>query len=223
MCTGNRWIFGSMKPILMALATALVAASCVTTKITSHWKSPEHPSILAKRILVMAIVRRDDRSVRETMERHLTGDLRSKGYDAVSAWDVFGPKAFEHMSEDEALASLRSNGYDAVLTIVLLNKDRERSYYPGSFYFSPFIYYYNNFWGYQAMMMNRVYQPGYYVTSTRYFWESNLYDMKSQQLVYSVQTRSFEPSSTESMAHEYGQIIASEMDAKALMKPERTF
>ena len=59
------------------------------------------------------------------------------------------------------------------------------------------------------MMMNsRVYQPGYYVNDTRYFWESNLYELKTGQLLYSIQTQSFDPSSTESMAHEYGEKIS---------------
>lgn len=206
-----------MKHPILPIILLATLTGCVSSRITSQWKSPEHPAVTARRVLVMAIVRRDDRSVRETMERHLTDDLRARGFEAESSWDVYGPKAFDRMSEEEALAGLRTNGYDAVLTIVLLNKDRERSYYPGNFYFSPFIYYYNNFWGYQMMMMNRVYQPGYYVTSTRYFWESNLYDMRNQQLVYSVQTRTFDPSSSESMAHEYGRMIAGQMCAKALM------
>ena len=208
----------ALKIAILPIALALLIIGCNSTRITSRWKSPDEPPAVAHRILVMAIVRSDDRSTRETMERHLADDLRNKGFEAVTSWDVYGPKAFDGMPEDQALSSLRTNGYDAVLTIVLLNKDKERSYYPGNFYFSPFIYYYNNFWGYQAMMMNRIYQPGYYMTSMRYFWESNLYDMHTLKLVYSVQTRSFDPSSSESMAHAYGNIITEELVSKALIK-----
>ena len=35
--------------------------------------------------------------------------------------------------------------------------------------------------------------------------------MSTQKLVYSVQTQSFEPSSTEKMGHEYGQIIVKDL------------
>jgi hypothetical protein len=206
------------KQVTRFLFLLAILSGCTSTRITSRWSSPEHPASVARNILVMAIVRWEDRSIRETMERHLAEDLRQAGFDAVSSWEVYGPKAFDHLSEEEAIATIRNSGYDAVLTIVLLNKDRERSYYPGTFYFSPFVYYYNNWWGYQMMMMNRVYQPGYYMTSTRYFWESNLYEMATQQLVYSVQTRSFDPSSTESMAHEYGEMIAGEIVSRALVK-----
>lgn len=191
---------------------------CTTTMITSSWKPVTFEPAAAKKILVLGVIRSSDHSVKQTMERHLTEDLKDMGYQAVSSWDVYGPKAFESLTEQQALESIREKGYDAVLTIVLLDKDRERSYYPSTFYFSPFVYYYNNFWGYHAMMMNRIYQPGYYITSTRHFWESNLYEMNTQQLVYSVQTRSFDPASTESMAHEHGELIANEIGKKGLIR-----
>ena len=55
------------------------------------------------------------------------------------------------------------------------------------------------------------YEPGYYVTDTKYFWESNFYDMSTQTLVYSVQTQSFDPANSESLGHQYGQMIVNDM------------
>jgi hypothetical protein len=49
------------------------------------------------------------------------------------------------------------------------------------------------------------------VVNTRYFWESNLYEMTAQKLVYSVQTQSFDPADAESLAHQYGQMIIRNM------------
>ena len=93
----------------------------------------------------------------------------------------------------------------------LLDKKKERKYIPGNIYYSPYSYYYNHFWGYRSTLYNRIHEPGYYVTDTKYFWESNLYDMDTQKLVYSVQTQSFEPSNSETMGHEYGQMMVKHM------------
>jgi hypothetical protein len=60
-------------------------------------------------------------------------------------------------------------------------------------------------------MHGRIYEPGYYSESTKYFWESNLYDLNTKQLIYSVQTESFDPASTQSLAHEYGKLIVNSM------------
>ena len=60
-------------------------------------------------------------------------------------------------------------------------------------------------------MYDRIYEPGYYDVSTKYFWESNFYDIETKQLLYSVQTESFDPASAQSLAHEYGKLIVSSM------------
>ena len=60
-------------------------------------------------------------------------------------------------------------------------------------------------------MYDRIYENGYYDVSTKYFWESNFYDLETKQLVYSAQTESFDPGSAESLAHEYGKLILSNM------------
>lgn len=194
--------------------------SCSSTRITSRWHSDIVQPVPAERIMVLGVIRDSDRSIRENMERHLTEDLRTRGFEAVSSYREFGPKTFEGLNEKETLEQLRKNQVNVVLTVVLLDKERERNYYRGYFYYSPFFYYYNNFWGYQMMMNSRIYQPGYYVTDTRYFWESNLYDLRTGALLFSVQTQTFEPSSTERMAHEYGEKITEALMNCNLIKPK---
>jgi hypothetical protein len=98
-----------------------------------------------------------------------------------------------------------------VLTIVLLDKQKERTYVAGYLYHSPYESYYSRFWGYHGAMYHRIYEPEYYVTDTKYFWESNFFDMSTQKLIYSVQTQSFDPGSSESLGHEYGKMIIKNM------------
>jgi hypothetical protein len=121
------------------------------------------------------------------------------------------------MEEEAAIDKLKSSGVDAVITIVLLDKKKESKYVPGNMYYSPYGYYYNRFWGYRGVLYRRIYEPGYYVTDTRYFWESNLYDMSTQQLLYSAQTQSFDPSSSASLGHEYGKMIVQDMVKKNVL------
>ena len=209
-----------MMKLFTLLVFPLLLFSCSSTRITSRWYSDIVQPVHAEKIMVLGVVRDSDRSIRENMERHLTEDLRSRGFDVVSSYREFGPKAFEGLNEKETLDQLRQNQVNVVLTVVLLDKERERNYYRGYFYYSPFFYYYNNFWGYQMMMNSRIYQPGYYVTDTRYFWESNLYDLRTGDLLFSVQTQTFEPSSTEKMAHEYGEKITDALMNCNVIKPK---
>lgn len=189
----------------------LITAGCKSSKITSSWKAEDAEIEKYNKILVLGLTRESDRSIQENMENHLVGDLKEFGYNAVSSLQEYGPKVFDKMEEEAAIEKLKDSGVDAVITIVLLDKKKERRYVPGTLYYSPYGYYYNRFWGYRVVLSRRIYETGYYVTDTKYFWESNLYDMKTQKLIYSVQTRSFEPASLENMAHDYGTLIVKNM------------
>ena len=195
----------------IGFALLLMAAGCTTSKITTSWKAENTVPQKYNKILVLGLIREADRTLQENMENHFVGDLKELGYNVVSSLKEYGPKAFDKMDEEAALSKLKNSGVDAVITIVLLDKEKERKYVPGNMYYSPYGYYYNRFWGYRSTLYRRIYEPEYYVTNTKYFWESNLYDMSTQKLVYSVQTQSFDPANSESMGHEYGQMIVKNM------------
>lgn len=200
-----------MKKYKWLVVLLLIAAGCTTSRITSSWKAGNNPPKQYNKIMVLGLIRDNDRSIQVNMENHLVNDLKEMGYSAVSSLQEYGPHAFDHLTEEAAISKIRNNGVDAVLTIVLLDKEKERKYVPGNTYYSPYGYYYNRFWGYRTTLYRRIYEPGYYVTDTKYFWESNLYDMSDQKLVYSVQTESFDPVNSESLGHEYGRLILQDM------------
>lgn len=193
------------------LAILFVFASCTSSRITSSWKAPNVSEKKYKKVLVLGLLLEKDRSLKEKMEEHIVGDLKNLGYDAVCSCEEYSPKAFENMKEGQALEKLSGSGIDAVLTVVLLDKTKERYYVPGRVYYTPYNIYHSRWWGYYSTMHDRIYEPGYYTINTKYFWESNFYDLNTKELLYSAQTQSFDPSSAESMAHEYGRLIVNHM------------
>jgi hypothetical protein len=188
----------------------LAATACHTSKITHSWKAPEAPSKNYNKILVLGFIRDADRNIEQKMEDHFVGDLQTLGYNAVSSLHEYGPKTFDKIEESDGIAKLKNSGFDAIVTIVLLKKERERKYIPPTNN--------NRIWNYRYDIYNRIYEPGYYVTSTKYFWESNFYNMSNQKLLYSVQTQTFAPSDAESMGHEYGKMIVKNMVNNDILK-----
>jgi hypothetical protein len=196
----------------------LLFISCKTSKITHSWY-PENVEIKKfKKVLVLSLIREADRNIQEQMENHFVGDLNNLGYNAISSLKEYGPKAFENSDEQTAINKLNNAGVDAIITIVLLDKQKERYYEPRTLTNSPYGYYFNNFWGYRNSLYRRIYEPDYYVIDTRYFWESNVYDMSNQKLVYSVQTQTFDPINAEKMGHEYGKMIVDKMVKDNILK-----
>lgn len=210
-----------MKRLYIILAAIVVlTGSCSTSRITSSWKMPGAQSKEYKKILVLGLIGEPDRSVRENMEQHIAGDLRDMGYNAVCACETYSPKTFEGKDEKEVIQLIGKDGFDAVVTVVLLNKEKERYYTPGHVYYSPYSIYYRRFWGYYSTMYVRVYQPGYYSVSTKYFWETNLFDLADGSLVYSAQSQSFDPGSNPSMAHQYGIMIIKDMVKQKILEKQ---
>jgi hypothetical protein len=76
-------------------------------------------------------------------------------------------------------------------------------------------------WGYYSSLQNRIEEPEYYQVTTKYFWESNFYDLSQGKLLFSVQTQSFEPSSAGDLAHEYGQKIVQSMVKNDILQKQQ--
>jgi hypothetical protein len=207
-----------MKSMMVVCVALFLLTGCSSSRITHSWKSDISPAKKYNRIMVVGIMPENVRNLREKMENHFVGDLTERGFTAISSSNAYGPKSFENITEKGALAKLSSSEVDAVITIVLLDKKRERYYVPGRVYYSPYNMCQRRFWGYYTTIYDRIYSPGYYEENTKYFWERNFYDMESKELLYSVQTESFDPNSAESLAHEYGLIILNDMAKQGIIK-----
>lgn len=207
-----------MKNYFGLLLLGLFLISCGTSSvITSSWRAPDKTASSFRKVIVLGLIKESDRSLREEMEQYLASSLRNKGQDAVCACNLYSPKEFDRMNEEQALERLRNSGVDAVLTIVLLDKTKERYYVPGHVQYTPYVVYYNRFWGYSQTLYGRIYSPGYYTTDTKYFWETNLYDLNGDKLLYSAQSQSFDPPSSASMGREYAQLIMEDLDKKNII------
>ncbi|WP_126249241.1 hypothetical protein [Chitinophaga rhizosphaerae] len=209
-----------MKLLTTGILTGLVLflGACSSTKVTSSWKEPETSLQKDQKIMVLGLVNDREGRLRGQMEKEMVLALKKQGYQAVSAYDEFGPKAFRGLKEEQALNKLRKGDIDKVLTIVMLDKSKEKSYVPGNNFYGPFgSPFYGRWWGYYNWMYGRVYDPGYYTTNTRYFLESNLYSISDKQLLYSIQTETFDPASAERMAVVYTNKVVADMTRQQLI------
>ncbi|MEP6928186.1 MAG: hypothetical protein ABI834_11140 [Ginsengibacter sp.] len=205
-----------VKYIAMLIAISTLAA-CSSTKVTSSWKSTDVTSISlsTKKIMVAALLPDRNRELQKSMENKLVNELKSKGIQAISAYELYGPK-YLPADEHKAINKLQESGVDGFLTVVLLDKNKEKSYNAGYSQIQP-VGYYRNWYGYYRTVYGRVYEPGYYSTQTKYYWESNLYDLAGEKLIYSAQSQSFDPSSISHLASDYSDKLIDDMTKQGLV------
>ena len=206
-----------MKKIFLILCAAILS-SCQTSKITNTWTDANVSPKKYNKILVLGVLKDNDRELQSKMEKHLAGDLNDLGYCAFAASDVYPPGTFVNGDTLRAVEAINSKGFDAILTIVLLNKEKEIKYVPGRVINMPYNdqfdrYYYNTY--------ERIYTEGYDTASTKFFWKTNFYDYTAKKMIYSSQTHSFDTGSKESLAHYYGLLLANNLvKSRVLIKPE---
>jgi len=209
-----------MKKMLSVLCAAILF-SCQTSKITVTWTDQNVSPKKFNKILVVGILKDNDHELQSKMERHLAGDLNDIGYSAFAASDVFPSGTFIKGDTAKAIQARNSKGFDAVLTIVLLNKEKEKYYIPGRVIHTPYAPYHDRLDLYYYTMYDRIQTEGYYESATKIFWESHFYDRNSKKMVYSSQTESFDTGSKESLAHYYGVLLANNLvKSRVLIRPE---
>ena len=131
-------------------AGLMLLGACTSTKLTSSWKTNDAQLQKDKKIMVMALVPQREKQLRALMEDNLVAELQKEGLNATSALRTYGPDAFgDKTDEKAALRQLRNSDASQVLTVVLLNKARERDFVPSSPY-GPYGPYYGGFWPYYS-------------------------------------------------------------------------
>ena len=173
--------------------------------------------------MVVGIIKDSTAALRKDMEVHLANDLKNIGYNAVSALNEFGKGGLANLEQEETYIKLCNKGIDAVITIALLDRKKEKLYVPAKVKYSSGLYYYNRIWNYNTIQADLTSGKGVYEESTQYTWETILFDLQTFSPVYSAQTKTFDPASVKSMAHEYGQLIVANMiKQKVLQLQQKT-
>jgi hypothetical protein len=209
-----------MKKLLCLLLLALFI-SCQPSRIIQTWTAKDAVAKKFKKILVLGVLTDNDSELQTKIENHLADDLRGMGYLAIAANKVFPAGTFAKGDTARAVTALEGKGFDAILTIVLLDKKKERYYVPGKITDYSNYSQYGRFNRYYNTVAERIYTPGYYGEETKYIWENNFYDLGSRQMIYSARSRSFDFTSKNTLAHTYGQLMAGSLVEKnILLKPD---
>lgn len=198
---------------LFIMAICLLSmAACKSTRLTSSWKTPDAKLQPDKKIMVVALVPKQERKLRILMEDNLVSELKKEGYNAVSAFATDGPDNAMNGKDDEkaALQKYRNSDVAQVMTVAMVDKSRQRSYTPGYGYPYYGMPYYRGWYG-------GMYGPGYYQVNVRYQWEANLYDLNEKKLLYNAESDSVDPPTAYRQAYLYARQIVKDLQKQQLI------
>jgi hypothetical protein len=210
-----------MKKLIFYLAAALVIAGCApATEITGSWKntSAAANTRAINTILVTALSAKTN--VRQTVEGDMAGTLQNIGYKTVKSFDILPPfTEGKTPDKDQLFSKINETKADAILTVALIDKETENRYVPGNAGYAPMprFGYYGTFWGYYNNWYPSLYSPGYYAEDKTYFIETNLYDARTEELLWSAQSETYNPASLNSFSKEFAEVVVLKMQKDGLL------
>lgn len=199
-----------MKTFLQGLGAVLMIALLTTctsvTKVTGSWTKPDHEPTSYKKVVVLGI---GANSVnRRIFEDMVETRLEAKGYPVIAALDLLPPNAAIGTITREIVVSIfESSNVDAVFAMSMRHYEDTRRYVPGQgTYYTPY-YGTMGFYDYYGGFGSYYYSPGYYTGSVQVFLEANFFDLKTGELLWSVQTKTTDAASIDKMAVQFADII----------------
>ena len=167
--------------ILPVLAVFLMAG-CSSIKVTSVWVDPEYHGDGIDNIFVVGVSR--DGGMRRIFEDEFVTLFKQRNVQATSSYRVISDKELrdEKILDDKVNAS----GSDTILMTRLIDIRKDTQYIPPDYVYAPPSYYYGGWHGYY----NRAYMvsPGYTVEYETAVLETNLYDLKNDNLIWSARS-----------------------------------
>jgi hypothetical protein len=203
----------SLKTSLVAAAVLLFAACSSSTMITGSWRKPNATASGYRNIFIAALT--SNIPVKQAVESGLQQQLQQRGLTVEKSTDVFPPNFSTQTGQKRelVLGRIQSTGADAILTVALLKQETESRYIPGTGAYAPGLRwgYYGRFWNYYNNWYPSVYSPGYYDQSKVYYLETNLYDARTEDLIWAAQSKTYDPANVDSFIRDYVKSIHNQM------------
>lgn len=195
-------------------ATAVFLASCANTKISQSWVEPDNKRSYDD-FLVIGIGESEQN--RRAYESHFVESIREAGAEAEASYKLI--KSNEKIERDTILKAIDGMEINGVIITHMVAVDEETIYRPSMDYMPMYGGgYYGGMYSYYPHVNSYVSRPGYYTTHETYTLETNLYDVESEELVWSARSRTFSPESVQEVIVDLTKLLIKDLDEKNLIK-----
>ena len=183
--------------------------SCATTTVTHVWKDNTYHQGQAQKIVVIMVAKSPD--MRNLFENRFVAELNARGNNAIQSHKIV---SMEQLPDRELVKSeIKSLGADTVLVSRLVDIKTIESYNPGLIYVVPEFYY-----GWGAYYSRIFADYGYTGKAQVVYVETNLYDMKTEKLIWTAHTKTERTEGEQQLINTFVKVIAKKMAAAGLIK-----
>jgi hypothetical protein len=185
--------------------------SCAGTELTHKQINEAYKGKPVSNILVIGITGNEDS--RRFFERKFVAQLKSVGVEAISSEDAIPMPADLKLTKEMILNAVNQFKNDAVIITHLIDKEeKEVVTRGGQAYRGYYDFYYNRF-SYSN-------DPGYSSTSKTARLETNLYDVKTEKLIWSGQSKTWSKDSKYQIINDVIKVVIDDLQKNKLISPK---
>ncbi|MEP7129127.1 MAG: hypothetical protein ABI729_09680 [Chitinophagales bacterium] len=222
---------------ILLLTWVIGISSCgVSQEITGSWVNKEVLATKPNYQKVFIAVLSGSLAAKTTVENDLAKAAAAYGINTLKSLDIFPPNT-STIDTSLLIQKIKENGCDAIFTVALINSKSETRYvqgtttytpsygygYGGTYYggayggYSAYGGYYRSPYGYYNYTSTAVTTPGYYETDQTYYLEGNLFDARTNLLLYSIQSELYNPVDIATESATYTALVFERMKKDGLL------
>ena len=187
---------------------AFLVISCAGTELTQKQIDEAYTGNPVSDILVIAITGNEHN--RRSFEKKFVAQLKSVGVDAVSSEEAIPMPANLELKKEMILNAVNQYKNDAVIITHLIGKDEKDVYTRGG----------SAHRGFYGFYRSRYSDPGYSSTSTTVRLETNLYDVKTEELIWSGKSKTWSKDSKDKIINDVIKTVIKNLQQNKLIAPK---
>ena len=201
--------------VFLLSAVSFLLFSCASTKISQSWVDPGNKKSYND-LLIIGIG--ESELNRRAYESYFIEELRDLAIEAEASYTII--KSNEKIDRDSVSKAIKGLDIDGVIVTHMVAVDEETVYRPSTGYMYGGAYggHYGGLYSYYPHVNTYVHRPGYYTTHETYTIESNLYDVATEELVWSARSRTFSPESVDEVIVDLTKLLINDLADKKLIK-----
>ncbi len=191
---------------LFSFVFLIISCAGTETELTQNQVNEAYKGRPVSDILVIAITGNEDS--RRTFERKFVARLKSAGVEAISSEEAIPMPPDLKLKKEMILSAVNQFGNDAVIITRLIDREVKEVYTRGGTARGYYGYY------------SRHSAPGYASTSKTIRLETNLYDVKTEKLIWSGQSKTFSKDSKDQIINDVIRVLVNDLQNNKLITPK---
>jgi len=197
---------------VFAIIALFILTSCATTELTKVYTDSAYSGGPIESVMVVGVSKKAKN--RKMFEQFFTNQFKSNGIKAVSSAAVI--PGDNDPNKDKIKGAAIEQGMGSVLVTHLVGVEKDETHHADSFTATPdshlvFGTYYTGTYRYE-------YRPGYTEQNTKVKLESNLYETKTEKLIWSATSESINPESVNKVIEELCKEVMKSLRQNNLIK-----